>query len=67
MYSSWPNGRVRKTVQRRSRRVGWTLTLSSRHNSGRLQIFAAGLEADDRAGILFGCDPMVGDASVGII
>jgi hypothetical protein len=31
------------------------------------EMFAAGIETEDRAEILFGCDPMAGDPSVGII
>ena len=42
------------------------LVFPAQYAEGR-EILAAGLQENDRAEIIFGCDPMTGDASVGII
>jgi hypothetical protein len=42
------------------------LVSPAQYAEGR-EMFAAGLQENDRAEILFGCDPMTGDPSVGII
>ena len=42
------------------------LVFSAQLAEGR-EILAAGLQDNDRAEILFGCDPMTGDPSVGIV
>lgn len=68
MSTPWPKGFVKGTTKRFLLRSGWTprLVFPAQYAEGR-KIFAAGLQENDRAEILFGCDPMTGDPSVGII